>query len=166
MQLIRIGKIINTHGIAGELKVESKTDFPDQRFAIEASVYFADKKFQVEKSRVFKRFWLLKFKGINDIDQAQAFKGQNIYADANQPLTLKKDEFTIDMIIGLKVFDLQGEFIGTINDAFHTKANDVWQIKKENGREFLIPYIDQVVKEVDLEQSRVKIDFLEGLDEN
>ncbi|OIM12975.1 16S rRNA processing protein RimM, partial [Oenococcus oeni] len=90
----------------------------------------------------------------------------DIFINERKEPRLSEGEFLVSQIIGLKVIDEKGNSIGEIADSFHTGANDVWTIKKSNGKEILIPYIDQVVKKVDLQTSTVTIELLEGLDED
>lgn len=167
MSKLRVGKIINTHGIKGELKVDAVTDFPDQRFAKKSKLFVADKEMTVLSSRPFNRFWLLTFAGYEDINLVEQYKGQDIFVDesVSEPKTAA-GEFLVSQIIGLQAVDESGHVVGRIVDSFHTGANDVWTIKKNNGKEILIPYIDQVVKKVDLTDGQITIDLLEGLDED
>ncbi|EHN59720.1 ribosome maturation factor RimM [Oenococcus kitaharae] len=167
MAKLRVGKIINTHGIKGELKIDVVTDFPDQRFAKKAKLFVSDKELTILTSRPFHQFWLVTFAGYEDINLVEQYKGQDIFVDesVSQPKTLP-GEFFVSQILGLQAVDENGRVIGQIVDSFHTGANDVWTIKKTNGKEILIPYIDQVVKKVDLAGRQVTIDLLEGLDED
>ncbi|EJO00174.1 ribosome maturation factor RimM [Oenococcus oeni] len=166
MKELRIGRIINTHGIAGELKIDFNTDFPEQRFAKNSELLIAGEKLVVQSSRPFKQFWLVKFSDHENINLVEKYKGEDIFINERKEPRLSEGEFLVSQIIGLKVIDEKGNSIGKIADSFHTGANDVWTIKKSNGKEILIPYIDQVVKKVDLQTSTVTIELLEGLDED
>ncbi len=166
MKELRIGRIINTHGIAGELKIDFNTDFPEQRFAKNSELLIAGEKLVVQSSRPFKQFWLVKFSDHENINLVEKYKGEDIFINERKEPRLSEGEFLVSQIIGLKVIDEKGNLIGKIADSFHTGANDVWTIKKSNGKEILIPYIDQVVKKVDLQTSTVTIELLEGLDED
>ncbi|MDV7687377.1 ribosome maturation factor RimM [Oenococcus oeni] len=166
MKELRIGRVINTHGIAGELKIDFNTDFPEQRFAKNSELLIAGEKLVVQSSRPFKQFWLVKFSDHENINLVEKYKGEDIFINERKEPRLSEGEFLVSQIIGLKVIDEKGNSIGKIADSFHTGANDVWTIKKSNGKEILIPYIDQVVKKVDLQTSTVTIELLEGLDED
>ncbi|KGH80981.1 ribosome maturation factor RimM [Oenococcus oeni IOEB_0607] len=166
MKELRIGRVINTHGIAGELKIDFNTDFPEQRFAKNSELLIAGEKLVVQSSRLFKQFWLVKFSDHENINLVEKYKGEDIFINERKEPRLSEGEFLVSQIIGLKVIDEKGNSIGEIADSFHTGANDVWTIKKSNGKEILIPYIDQVVKKVDLQTSTVTIELLEGLDED
>ncbi|OIK87348.1 ribosome maturation factor RimM [Oenococcus oeni] len=166
MKELRIGRVINTHGIAGELKIDFNTDFPEQRFAKNSELLIAGEKLVVQSSRPFKQFWLIKFSDHENINLVEKYKGEDIFINERKEPRLSEGEFLVSQIIGLKVIDEKGNSIGKIADSFHTGANDVWTIKKSNGKEILIPYIDQVVKKVDLQTSTVTIELLEGLDED
>ncbi|MHA5095351.1 ribosome maturation factor RimM [Oenococcus oeni] len=166
MKELRIGRVINTHGIVGELKIDFNTDFPEQRFAKNSELLIAGEKLVVQSSRPFKQFWLVKFSDHENINLVEKYKGEDIFINERKEPRLSEGEFLVSQIIGLKVIDEKGNSIGEIADSFHTGANDVWTIKKSNGKEILIPYIDQVVKKVDLQTSTVTIELLEGLDED
>ncbi len=166
MDKVKIGKIINTHGINGEVKVLTTTDFPEERFSKGSYVFINNEKLIVDKSRPFKDFWLIKFKYFDNINDIKKFEKHFIFVSKKQKVLLKPGEYLLSQIIGLLVFDLNNDYIGKIVDSFHTKANDVWVVRKQNKKNIFIPFIDQVVKVIDLRKSFVKIDLLEGLDEN
>ncbi|MDN6899499.1 ribosome maturation factor RimM [Oenococcus sicerae] len=164
--LLRIGRVLNTHGIAGELKIDAVTDFPSQRFAKKTELMIGREKLIVKSSRPFKNFWLLQLLDHENINLVEKYKGQDIFIEDDQQLELAEGEYLVSQIIGLQVIDEQGNTIGQVTDSFHTGANDVWTIKKVTGKEILIPYIDEVVKKVDLKQAVITVSLLEGLDEN
>ncbi len=166
MKKSRIGKVINTHGIAGELKIDFNTDFPEQRFAKNSELLIGQEKLVIQSSRPFKQFWLVKLLDHENINLVEKYKGEDIFVDKQKEPKLSNGEYLVSQIIGLEVIDEKGNVIGKVTDSFHTGANDVWTIKKNNDKEILIPYIDQVVKKVDLKKSTVTIELLEGLDED
>lgn len=169
-----VGKIVNTHGIRGELRVVSTTDFPEERFkkGSELAVFkqLADttpiETVTVATARQHKGFTLLTFTGYQDINDVLKFKG-TVLKVADTQLTendLDDGEYYYHQIIGLNVVDESGTAIGTIKEIMAPGANDVWVVQRENQPELLLPVIKQVVKKVDLANHQVIVELMEGLD--
>lgn len=165
----QVGKIVNTHGILGEVRVISQTDFADERYQKGSQLGIAptpkDKKIYVtiESHRRHKNFDLLTFEGYLNISDVQAFKGQNLYVSEEQLGDLDEHEFYYHEIIDCLVETEEGKVLGKIKDILDTGANDVWVIDRKGQRDLLIPYIEDVVKHVDPEEKRVVIHPIEGL---
>jgi 16S rRNA processing protein RimM len=164
-----VGKIVNTHGIQGEVRVISKTDFADIRYKKGNSLFLflPDKNEPIElvvkSHRVHKNFDLLTFEGYNNINQIEKFKGGILKVPETQLSELDKDEYYFHEIIGCTVVTDEGEEIGKIREILTPGANDVWVVKANNGKEYYIPYIADVVKKVDVHEKRIIITPLEGL---
>ncbi|MHC0037189.1 ribosome maturation factor RimM [Pseudoneobacillus sp. C159] len=164
-----VGKIVNTHGIRGEVRVISRTDFANERYKVGNTLYlFLDEKndpleLKVASHRNHKNFDLLTFEGHENINHVEKFKGGILRIPESQLSTLEENEFYFHEIIGCEVFTLEGEEIGKIKEILTPGANDVWVIKNKSGKEILIPYIEQVVKEIDVKNKKVLIDPMEGL---
>lgn len=165
-----VGKIVNTHGIRGEVKVLATTDFVDERFAPGEILYVAikdnePKKLTIQRHRQQKQFEMLTFEEISDINEAEKYKGAQLQITSEQQTPLENGEFYYREIIGLKVYSVEKELLGTITDIMETGANDVWIVARPNGKEVLLPAIKDVILNVDLDQQCVIVDWLEGLDE-
>lgn len=164
-----VGKIVNTHGIKGEVRVISRTDFPEERFAPGSQLYlFVNERaepilLEVASWRQHKDFELLSFKGYDSIDKVESFKGGMLKVAASDREPLPEGEYYFHEIIGCVVYTTEGEEIGTITSILQPGANDVWVVEDRTRKEFYIPYINDVVKEVDVEEKRVVIEVLEGL---
>lgn len=158
---------MNTHGIRGELKVKAITDFADERFAKGATVYrLADGKYHpetVEKARVHKGMWLITFKGVTNINEVEAYKGEELFVAENDRESLSDGEYYYSDIIDCTVLDESGQIIGTVKEIMETGANDVWIVKRPKGPDALIPVIADVVKDVNVVDQTITIDVLEGL---
>lgn len=165
--MFSVGIIINTHGIKGEVKVKRITDFVE-RFAIGETVYLTDESNKlipliIDGFRTHKNNDLLHFKNYNSIEDVETFKGKELKIKEEQLTELTEHEFYFHEIIGCKVETISGEEIGVIESILTPGANDVWVVKGKDGKEYLIPYIEQVVKKVDVVEKKVFIELMEGL---
>lgn len=165
--MFNVGKIINTHGIKGEVKVHRISDF-DERFEVGKSLFIAmenKQPFQVEiiGHRIHKGFDLIFFKGFESINDVEQLKGSYLKITEEQLTDLEENEYYYHEIIHCEVFLNTGEKIGVIKEILSPGANDVWVVKPEKGKDVLIPYIDEVVKEIDIVANKVIIDPIEGL---
>ncbi|MBR2381283.1 MAG: 16S rRNA processing protein RimM [Clostridia bacterium] len=163
-QYLECGKIINTHGVRGGLKLESWCDTP-QDLASLKKVYLQNgaeyKLYKVKKASVFKQFVLFELDGINDIDTAMTLRGKTVYAD-REDISIDEDAFFIADIIGLPIIDLEsGEKLGTLSDVLNLGASDLYEIKTANGKK-LIPAVPEFIKEIDLEKG-IFVSLIEGM---
>lgn len=170
MNYYQVGKIINTHGIRGEVRVLSTSDFTDERFMPGNTLYLFDKgelvkEVIVKTHRKHKQFDLLSFEKLEDINIIEGFKGFDIKISEDQQQDLGDGSYYYHQIIGLDAVTLEGEKIGKISEILAPGANDVWVVKRKGKKELLLPVIDDVIKKVDLEQGLVVVDLLEGLDD-
>ncbi|MBO9130183.1 ribosome maturation factor RimM [Bacillus sp. 165] len=164
-----VGKIVNTHGIKGELRVVSRTDFPEERYKVGNTLYLWKEKSQdpikvvVASHRTHKSFDLLTFEGYHDVNQVEQFKGTLLKVPEEQLGELPEGEYYYHEIIGCLVVSEDGQEMGTITEILSPGANDVWVVKGKHGKDILIPYIEEIVLKVDTEQKRVTIFPMEGL---
>lgn len=170
MEYYQIGKIVNTHGIKGEVRVQATTDFPEKRFAIGEKVYVFKnqklvKELTIKSHRKHKQFDLLSFEGLEDINLVEDLKQADLKISADQQDELTEGQYYYHEIIGLDVFDLEGNELGQISEIMQSGANDVWIIKRKQKANLLIPAIKDVVKEIQIEDHKVIIDLLDGLDD-
>lgn len=164
-----VGKIVNTHGIRGEVRVISQTDFAEERYEPGNTLYIFKEgsnepiKVVVDSHRVHKNFDLLTFEGKHSIQEVEQFKGSLLKIDEDQLSELNEGEYYFHEIIGCQMYTDQGEEIGTIREILATGANDVWIVKRKVGKDLLVPYIEDIVKEIDIEEKKVIITPMEGL---
>ncbi len=162
-----VGKIVNTHGIKGEVRVISSTDFPEERFVKGNTLYaFMDQtpiQLEVCTVRQHKNFYLLTFQGYEDINKAETLKGAVLKISEEQQSALPDDEFYYHEIIGCKVYTESDECIGEVISVLSPGANDVWEVKQSSGKIAMIPYIADVVKNVDVSTKKIVIHVMEGL---
>lgn len=168
-EFYHVGKIVNTHGIKGEVKVVATTDFPETRFQKGAKLVIMGKTnvpVTVTASRVHKGTMLLTFEGYNDINEVLPFKGQLLgvaEADMDQA-ELQDDEYFYKDIIGMTVQTEDGTEVGTVSEILSPGANDVWVVKRRGKQDLLLPYIASVVLRVDVPNKLTVVDIPEGLD--
>ena len=163
-QYLECGKIINTHGVRGGLKLESWCDTPNDLASLK-KVFLQNgaeyKLYKVKKASVFKQFVLFELDGINDIDTAMTLRGRIVYAD-RKDISIDEDAFFIADIIGLDVIDLEsGEKIGTLSDVLNLGASDLYEIDTKNGKK-LIPAVPEFIKKIDLEKG-IFVSLIEGM---
>lgn len=164
-----VGKIVNTHGIKGEVRVISKTDFAEERYAPGNQIYLfmpetkEPKELTIATHRVHKNFDLLTFKGYENMSEVEKMKGGILKIHEDQLTELDEDEFYFHEIIGCLVFTTSGEEVGKIREILTPGANDVWVVKGKGGKDILIPYIEQIVKKVDIKEQIILIEPMEGL---
>lgn len=165
---LKVGKIVNTHSLKGEVKVISSTDFEEERFKKGSKLLITRgnqliREVVVQSYRNHKNFLLVKFEGIDSVEEAEKLKNLQIKIDSDEVGELEENEFYFHEIIGCQVFDENDRNLGEIIDILTPGANDVWVIKGENGKEILIPYIEDVVKKIDITSKKVNIEVMEGL---
>lgn len=164
---LRVGVISSTHGIRGEVKVFPTTD-DVKRFKKLKKVYLDTGKEQIpleiEQVRFFKQFAILKFKGIDNINDIEKYKGKDILVDREDGTPLGKDEYYIADMVGMDVYtDDPNEHFGKLKDVMATGANDVYVIDSDRHGEVLVPAIRQCILGIDVEERKMTIHLMEGL---
>ena len=163
---LQVGIVSSTHGVRGEVKVFPTTDDVKRFKKLKEVILDTGKEqvvLEIEGVKFFKQFAILKFKGIDNIDDVMKYKGKSLFVTRENAVKLRKDEYFIADLIGLKVMDEEEKEIGTLRDVMETGANDVYVIDCVDGRELLLPAIKQCVLLVDLEAGFIKVHVLEGL---
>jgi len=162
---LECGKIVSTHGLRGELKVQPWCDGPG--FLCQFTTLYLErgsKPVTVESMRIQKNMALLKLEGVDTLDQAAAFRGKILYINRDAAPPSEDEEFFVQDIFGLLVRDADtGAEYGHITDVFFTGANDIYEITAPDGGKKLIPAIKQVVLRTDVEGGVMLIRPLEGL---
>ncbi|MCQ2492229.1 MAG: ribosome maturation factor RimM [Lachnospiraceae bacterium] len=164
--ILRVGVITKTHGIRGEVKVFPTTDDP-KRFKKLKSVLLDTgrerRKMEIEQVRFQKNLVILKFKGIDNINDVEAFKQCDLYVTRKNAVKLEENENFIVDLIGLKVVTDEGEEFGTMKDVMLTGANDVYVIETLDGEEVLFPAIPSCILDVDLDEEVMTVHIMPGL---
>ena len=165
-QLLQVGVISSTHGIRGEVKVFPTTDDPDRFRKLKQVILDTgreQKGLEIEGVKFFKQFVILKFKDIDNINDIEKYKGKSLYVTREHAVKLKKDEYFIADLIDMQVELEDGTAFGVLTDVIQTGANDVYEVKRPDGKEVLLPVIDECILDVDLEKQQVTAHIMPGL---
>ena len=165
-QLLQVGVISSTHGIRGEVKVFPTTDDPNRFKKLKQVILDTgreQKDLEIEGVKFFKQFVIFKFKGIDNINDIEKYKGKSLYVTREHAVKLKKDEYFIADLIDMQVELEDGTLFGVLNDVMQTGANDVYCIQTEKHGEVLIPAIKDCILDVDVETRKMKIHLMDGL---
>jgi len=177
----QVGVITSTHGLQGEVKVYPTTDDPKRfkrlkevvlskgdvvgREDVVRGSWSEGTVLKIEGVKFFKQFVIIKFEGIDSIEDAEKYRRASLLVSRDKAVRLKRDEYFIADLIGLTVKGEDGKEIGTVKDVIQTGANDVYVIGRETEKDLLLPAIKQCVLEVDVEAGYVRAHILEGLEE-
>lgn len=170
MTYFNVGKIVNTQGLQGEMRVLSVTDFAEERFKKGSRLALFDDKdnfvqeVEIASHRKQKNFDIIKFKDMYHINAIEKFKGFSLKVAEADLSDLDEGEFYYHEIIGLPVYEGE-DLIGEIKEILQPGANDVWVVKRQGKKDLLLPYIPPVILKVDVTGRRVEVDILEGLDD-
>ena len=166
IDLLRVGTIASTHGIRGEVKVFPTTDDP-RRFEKLPSVLLDTGKelceLEIQRVKYFKQFVILKFKGIDNINDIEKYKGKSLYVTRDQAVELGEDEYYLADLIGMEVYLEDGSRFGTLTEVMETGANDVYCVETQEHGEVLLPAIHQCILHVDVEKNRMTVHLMDGL---
>lgn len=165
-EMLEIGQIINTFGIKGFVKVIPFTD-DIKRFDNLEKVYVKTKKeikeYEIEEVKYHKNMVLIKFKGINKLEEANLLRESYLKIDRKDSIPLEEDAYFIVDLIGLEVYTEEGVLLGRLEDIFNTGSNDIYVVKDELGKQVLLPAIAEVIKEINVENKKIIVHLLNGL---
>lgn len=163
---LRVGVITTSHGIKGEVKVFPTTDDANRFNELKEVLLDTGKELitlEIEGVKYFKQLVILKFKGINNIDEIEKYRGKDLLVTRENAMKLEKDEYFICDLIGLDVVTEDGNKLGILTDIMTSAANDVYVVQTENKKEILIPSIEQCILDVNLEDKKITVHLLDGL---
>lgn len=166
---LEVGKIVNTHGIRGEVRVQSTTDSPEERYkkGSKLVVKLAENEYipvTVKSHRVHKSFDLLTFEEYANINDVEHFKTHYLMIDEDLLPELGDNEYYANHLIGSQVVNEANEAIGKLSDILFLPANDVWVVKRQGKKDLLLPNIESVIRDVNMDDKIITVHVLEGLD--
>lgn len=164
--LLQVGVITQTHGVRGEVKVFPTTDDPQRFKKLKQVVLDTGKEqlpLEIQSVKFFKQFVILKFKGIDNINEIEKYKRCPLMVTRENAVKLEEDEYFIADMIGMSVVTEDGEQFGTLKDVIETGANDVYIIDSVTHGEVLVPAIKECILDVDIEGRKMTIHLLDGL---
>ena len=163
---LEIGQIVNTFGIKGEIKAMPFTNDIKRLDDLE-KLYVksnkCEKLYKIESVRYHKNMVLLKLEGINNPEDAEKLRNAFLEIDREDAIPLEKDTYFIADLIGLDVYTDEGNLLGKVDDIYNTGANDIYVVKDELGKQILLPGIKDVIKKVDLDNSKIIVHLISGL---
>ena len=171
-QFLQVGVITSTHGIRGEVKVFPTTDDPERFKKLKNVILDTGKErldLGVQGVKFFKQYVIIKFKGIDNINDVEKYKGKSLFVPREDAVSLEEDEYYIADLIGMEVYvaeegmSEEAETFGVLKDVMETGANEVYVIDSEKYGEVLVPAIKQCILDVDIKGGKMKIHLLEGL---
>ena len=170
--ILKVGVITSTHGVRGEVKVFPTTDDAKRFKRLKNVILDTGKEklsLEIEQVKFFKNLVILKFKGLDNVDDVQKFRQKDLYVERKDAVRLSKDEYFIADLIDLDVYEEEGRKVGVLTDVITTGANDVYVVALEDGfagteaKEVLIPAIKQCIREVSIEEKKMVVHLMEGL---
>ena len=165
---LRVGTVVTTHGLKGEVKVYPTTDDPDRFYDLKT--VFLDRsgsmenmlQLEVQNVRFFKNLAIVKFKDYDNIDDVIPFRKGELYVDRKVPIPLAEGEYFVGDIIGCRVLDEEDKELGTVKEFLETGANDVMLVKT-SGKDLMIPYCDPFILEKAPEEGYIRVHLIPGL---
>ena len=165
-ELLQVGVITSTHGVRGEVKVYPTTDdavrFKQLKHVL-LDTGTETLSLEIQGVKFFKQFVILKFKGIDNINEVERYKRCPLLVERKDAVELDEDEYFIADMIGMTVETEDGKEFGTLKDVIETGANDVYVIESREHGEVLIPAIRECILDVDVEEQKMKIHLMDGL---
>ena len=162
----QVGVITTTHGVRGEVKVFPTTDDPRRFKRLKEVILDTGREqivLEIEGVKFFKQFVILKFKGIDSINDVEKYRQKSLFVTRANAVPLRRNEYYIADLIDLKVLDENDQEIGKLKDVMETGANDVYIIEMTDGQELLLPAIKQCILDVNVEEGYMKVHILDGL---
>ena len=163
---LEIGQIVNTFGIKGMVKVKPFTD--DIRRFDELKTVYVEKngnqtEYEIEEVKYHKDMVLIKFKGIDKVEQAEMLRNSYLTVSRDSVEKLEEGRYYIVDLLGLEVYTDEQILLGTLEDIFNTGSNDIYVVKNKQGKQILLPAIQDVIKQIDIENKKIIVHLLPGL---
>ena len=164
--LLRVGVISSTHGIKGEVKVFPTTDDINRFKKLKKVILDTGREhldLKVVSVRFFRNMAIVKFKGIDNINDIEKYKGKDLLVTREDAVPLEENEYFVYDIIGSLVVTEEGDELGKLTEVLATGANDVYVVKTKEGKEILLPSIKECILDVNVEEKIIKVHVMDGL---
>ena len=162
MEKIKLGKIVNAVGLKGEVKVYNYSD-SEEVYERTPEIYAGDRLLKVQNVRIQKNMVILKLSGIDDRNAAEAAKGTELFITEADLPELPEGQFYIRDLIGMEVEEQGGSFHGVVTDVLQNTAQDIFEVKRDDGKTVLIPKVDAFVQKIDGKERLITVTLIEGL---
>lgn len=163
---LEIGQIVNTHGVKGYVKIKPFTD-DIKRFDDLKKVYIQNgttkNEYMIEDVKYHKDMVLIKFKSIDNIEQAELLRNTYLTISRDEVEKLEEGRYYIVDMLGIEVYTDEDVLLGVLDDIFNTGSNDIYVIKDRQGKQILLPAIDEVIKQIDIENKKMIVHLIPGL---
>ncbi len=163
---LELGQIVNVFGIKGFVKLKLFSEDIEQFYTFK-KVYLKNKdeikEITIEEVKYHKNMMLIKFKGIETVEQAEILRNSFVIMKREDLTPLEEGQYYFVDIIGLDVYTDENLLLGKLEDIYNTGSNDIYVVKNEMGKQFLLPGIDEVIKNIDLESKRITVHIIPGL---
>lgn len=163
---LEVGQIVNTHGIKGYVKIVPFTNYIE-RFDELEKVYIKKRNetinLDIEDIKYQKNMVLVKFKGIERIEEAETLKNSLVLINRDSAIELEEGEYFIVDLIGVEVYTDEDKLLGKLEDIYNTGSNDIYVVKDELGKQILLPALKEVIKDIDLENKKMTVHLIQGL---
>ena len=164
----QVGVIASTHVLQGEVNVFPTTEDPNRFKKLKKVTLHTQRgeeiELDVQSARFFKKFVIVKFKQYNNINDVEKFRGCELTIDRKDAIKLEPGEFYCADLMGLSIYDEDGNLLGTVSDIIQTGANDVYEMTKDGSDEKVyIPAIKDCIKNIDIENKKITIHVIDGL---
>ena len=163
---LQVGVITQTHGIRGEVKVFPTTDDVNRFKKLKEVILDTGSErlsMEIESVKFFKQFVILKFKGYDSINDVERYRQGKLLVTRDKAVKLKKDEYFVADMIGMRVVTDEGEDFGVLKEVLATGANDVHVVSRENGQEVLLPAIRECIRNMDMDGRVMEVHIMDGL---
>lgn len=163
---LQVGVITQTHGIRGEVKVFPTTDDANRFKKLKEVILDTGRErlsMEIEGVKFFKQFVILKFKGYDSINDVERYRQGKLFVTRDNAVRLKKDEYFVADMIGMRVVTDEGEDFGVLKEVLATGANDVYVVSRKDGEEVLLPAIKECIRNMDMDGHVMEVHIMDGL---
>ena len=165
-EFFELGQIVNVFGIKGFVKVVPYTEDISRFKQLDKVFLVKDnikKEYEIEEIKYHKNFVLVKFKYINTVEDAETLRNYYIQVKRENLGELEEGTYYIADLLGLDVYSEDGKLLGVLEDIYNTGSNDIYVVREKNGKQILLPAINDVIKEINIKDKKILVHLINGL---